>query len=102
MNFKHLYYFWRVAKEGGAARVSEQIRISLLAELAARRPGLVIAGAPVPVPVAEAAVRSRLERWYQASGLRPRVVAGFDDSALMKDFGRHGSGAFIGTTGTCG
>ena len=24
MNFKHLHYFWRVAKTGGVARASEQ------------------------------------------------------------------------------
>ena len=243
MNFKHLHYFWRVAKAGGIARASEQLHItpqtisgqiglleddlgtplfakrgrniemtdtgklvfgyaedifalgseleetvrnyaaggrpvefrvgvadavsktiayrliepatrlptpvrlvcrewkldSLLAELAAHRLDLVIAGAPIPlsvsvraynhrlgqsgvsffasgglfknlkgkfpacldgapmlVPGADAAVRSSLERWWAAKGLRPRVVGEFDDSALMKAFGQRGMGVFIG------
>ena len=28
MNFKHLHYFWRVAKAGGVARASEQLHIT--------------------------------------------------------------------------
>ena len=28
MNFKHLYYFWRVAKAGGVARASEQLHLT--------------------------------------------------------------------------
>jgi len=243
MNFKHLHYFWRVAKAGGIARASEQLHItpqtisgqiglleddlgtplfakrgrnlemtdagklvfgyaedifalgteleetvrnyaaggrpvefrvgvadavsktvayrliepathlptpvrivcrewkldSLLAELSAHRLDLVIAGAPIPasvsvraynhrlgesavsffasaqlrktlkgkfpaclegapmlVPGADAAVRSSLERWWEAKGLRPRVVGEFDDSALMKAFGQGGAGVFIG------
>jgi LysR family transcriptional activator of nhaA len=243
MNFKHLHYFWRVAKAGGIARASEQLHItpqtisgqiglleddlgtplfakrgrnlemtdtgklvfgyaedifalgseleetvrnyaaggrpvefrvgvadavsktiayrliepatrlttpvrlvcrewkldSLLAELSAHRLDLVIAGAPIPasvsvraynhrlgesavsffasaqlrktlkgkfpacldgapmlVPGADAAVRSSLERWWEAKGLRLRVVGEFDDSALMKAFGQGGAGVFIG------
>ena len=132
-----------------ATRLPEPVRIvcrewkldSLLAELAAHRLDLVIAGAPIPpsvsvraynhrlgesgvsffasaalfkqckgkfpacldgapmlVPGADAAVRSRLERWCEANSLRPRVVGEFDDSALMKAFGQHGAGVFIGPT----
>ena len=132
-----------------ATRLPEPVRIvcrewkldSLLAELAAHRLDLVIAGAPIPpsvsvraynhrlgesgvsffasaalfkqckgkfpacldrapmlVPGADAAVRSRLERWCEAKKLRPRVVGEFDDSALMKAFGQRGAGVFIGPT----
>ena len=132
-----------------ATRLPEPVRIvcrewkldSLLAELAAHRLDLVIAGAPIPpsvsvraynhrlgesgvsffasaalfklckgkfpacldgapmlVPGADAAVRSRLDRWCEANSLRPRVVGEFDDSALMKAFGQHGAGVFIGPT----
>ena len=132
-----------------ATRLPEPVRIvcrewkldSLLAELAAHRLDLVIADAPIPpsvsvraynhrlgesgvsffasaalfklckgkfpacldgapmlVPGADAAVRSRLERWCEANSLRPRVVGEFDDSALMKAFGQHGAGVFIGPT----
>jgi LysR family transcriptional activator of nhaA len=55
-------------------------------------------GAPMLVPGADAAVRSRLERWWEANSLRPRVVGEFDDSALMKAFGQRGKGVFIGPT----
>jgi len=55
-------------------------------------------GAPMLVPGADAAVRSRLERWCEANRLRPRVVGEFDDSALMKAFGQRGAGVFIGPT----
>jgi len=112
---------------------------SLLAELSAHRLDLVIAGAPIPpsvsvraynhrlgesgvsffasaalfkqckgkfpacldgapllVPGTDAAVRARLDRWCEANQLRPRIVGEFDDSALMKAFGQHGAGVFIG------
>jgi LysR family transcriptional regulator, transcriptional activator of nhaA len=245
MNFKHLYYFWRVAKEGGVLRASERLHItpqtisgqiglleddlgaplfakrgrnleltdagrlvlgyaqdiftlgseleeslrnypaggrpvefrvgvadgvpktiayrllepvtcladpvrlicrewkldSLLSELAAHRLDLVIAGVPIPpsvsvraynhrlgesgvsffasarlfkslkgkfpacldgapmlIPGRDAAVNSQLERWCEANKLRPRVVGEFDDSALMKTFGQHSVGVFIGPT----
>jgi len=132
-----------------ATRLPEPVRIvcrewkldSLLAELASHRLDLVIAGAPIPpsvsvraynhrlgesgvsffasaalfkqckgkfptcldgapmlVPGADAAVRSRLDRWCEANSLRPRVVGEFDDSALMKAFGQGGAGVFIGPT----
>jgi len=53
-------------------------------------------GAPMLFPGPDAAVRSRLERWCEAQGLRPRVIGEFDDSALMKAFGQRGAGVFIG------
>ncbi len=132
-----------------ATRLPESVRIScrewkldsLLAELAAHRLDLVIAGAPIPpsvsvraynhrlgesgvsffaaaalakslgkkfpgcldgapmlMPGPDAAVRSRLERWFEARRIRPRVVGEFDDSALMKAFGQRGAGVFIGPT----
>jgi LysR family transcriptional activator of nhaA len=43
-------------------------------------------------------VNPRLERWFGANGLRPRVVGEFDDSALMKAFGQRGAGVFVGPT----
>ena len=132
-----------------ATRLSTPVRIvcrewkldSLLAELAAHRLDLVLAGAPIPpsvnvrafnhrlgesgvsffasarlrkslkgkfpacltgapmlVPGVDAAVRARLDRWWGANKLRPRVVGEFDDSALMKAFGQRGAGVFIGPT----
>ncbi len=55
-------------------------------------------GAPTLVPAADTPVRSRLDSWYETNRLRPRVVGEFDDSALMKAFGQHGAGVFIGPT----
>lgn len=55
-------------------------------------------GAPMLVPGADAAVSPRLDRWYEAKGIRPRVVGEFDDSALMNAFGQRGAGVFIGPT----
>ena len=44
-------------------------------------------GAPIMLPTEGAAVRQALERWFMAQGVTPRVVAEFDDSALMKTCG---------------
>ncbi len=38
--------------------------------------------------------RRSLERWFDAVKVRPRVLAEFEDSALMKVFGRDGAGVF--------
>jgi LysR family transcriptional activator of nhaA len=51
-------------------------------------------GAPMLVPGEDSALRSPLLRWLERRGLRPRVVAEFDDSALMKAFGQSGAGVF--------
>lgn len=114
---------------------------SLLAELAAHRLDLVISGAPIPpsvsvrafnhrlgesgvsffaagglfkslkgkfpaclngvpllVPGMDSALRARLDQWCKTKEVRPRVVGEFDDSALMKAFGQHGAGVFVGPT----
>lgn len=51
-------------------------------------------GAPILVPGEDSALRAPLMRWLERLGLRPRVVAEFDDSALMKAFGQSGAGVF--------
>lgn len=38
--------------------------------------------------------RRSLERWFDSVGIRPRILAEFEDSALMKVFGRDGIGVF--------
>lgn len=52
-------------------------------------------GAPLLVPGQETVVRSRLMRWFAEQNVQPRIVGEFDDSALMKAFGKSGSGIFI-------
>jgi LysR family transcriptional regulator, transcriptional activator of nhaA len=51
-------------------------------------------GAPFLLPGAPSAVRRTLEQWFDAQGIRPKIVAEFDDSALAKDFGQEGIGVF--------
>lgn len=40
-------------------------------------------GAPALLPAENTAFRMALERWFDAAGIRPRVVAEFEDTALM-------------------
>jgi LysR family transcriptional regulator, transcriptional activator of nhaA len=49
---------------------------------------------PVLLPTTHVAVRQRLDHWFERQGLRAKVVAEFDDSALMKTFGGGGLGLF--------
>ncbi len=51
-------------------------------------------GAPMLWPTPIAALHTGLEHWFQDLGIRPRTIASFDDSALMKVFGATGSGIF--------
>lgn len=50
--------------------------------------------APMLLPTRHSALRGKLESWLQAKGIRPRIVAEFDDTALLKTFARHGAGLF--------
>ncbi|HEY8356934.1 MAG TPA: LysR family transcriptional regulator, partial [Ramlibacter sp.] len=49
---------------------------------------------PVLLPTSHAAVRPRLDQWFERQGLRPRIAGEFEDSALLAAFGRSGMGAF--------
>lgn len=51
-------------------------------------------GAPMLLPTSHSALRPALEHWFQDLEIRPRSVATFDDSALMKVFGSTGAGVF--------
>jgi LysR family transcriptional activator of nhaA len=51
-------------------------------------------GAPLLVPTEDSLVRRSLERWFESLGVRPRIVAEFDDSGLLKSFGEGGEGIF--------
>jgi len=55
-------------------------------------------GAPMLFPTADAALRGTLEHWFQELGIRPRMVAAFQDAALMKVFGGSGAGIFPAPT----
>lgn len=54
-----------------------------------------LGGAPLLVPCSGTRLRSGIDRWLDKCRLHPRIVAEFDDSALMKAFGQAGVGIFI-------
>lgn len=54
--------------------------------------------APVLLPGEGTQLRRALNQWFEAEGVRPRVVGEFEDSALLKVFGSHGAGVFTGPT----
>ena len=51
-------------------------------------------GAPVLLPTTNTALRRDLDAWFERQGIKPRVIAEFEDSALMKVFGQSGGFAF--------
>ncbi len=51
-------------------------------------------GAPVLLPTRNNAIRTRLDQWFEAQGLRPTLVSEFEDSALLMTFGGTGLGLF--------
>ena len=51
-------------------------------------------GAPMLLPTRNNAVRGRLDQWFERHSLRPDIVGEFEDSALLKTFGRNGLGLF--------
>jgi LysR family transcriptional activator of nhaA len=51
-------------------------------------------GCPILLPTALTDMRRVLDRWFDEQPFNPYIVAEFDDSALMKEFGGGGSGLF--------
>jgi LysR family transcriptional activator of nhaA len=51
-------------------------------------------GAPLLLPTENTALRRSLEQWFDQIGVRPRLVAEIEDSALTKVFGQNGAGIF--------
>jgi len=51
-------------------------------------------GAPMLMPSVGSTLRRDLEAWFERNGIAPRIVAEFDDRALMKAFGERGTGVF--------
>ena len=58
----------------------------------------VLHGAPMFLPLNDHALRRNLDDWFDQQGITPRVIAEFDDSALMKAFGEGGKGFFPAPT----
>ena len=55
-------------------------------------------GMPMLLPGETTEVRNSLLQWFDQQRLHPHIVGEFDDSALMKAFGRAGTGIFIAPT----
>jgi LysR family transcriptional activator of nhaA len=51
-------------------------------------------GAPVLLPTDNTAVRRQIDAWFDRLGVRPRIVAEIEDSALLMVFGASGLGLF--------
>ena len=49
---------------------------------------------PVLLPTTHAAVRARIDQWFERMAIKPHVVGEFEDSALLKTFGAAGMGVF--------
>ncbi|HOB97445.1 MAG TPA: LysR family transcriptional regulator [Verrucomicrobiota bacterium] len=49
---------------------------------------------PMLLPTSSTALRRTLEKWFQEQGIHPRVVAEYDDAALMKVAASDGLGCF--------
>lgn len=53
-------------------------------------------GAPLLLPTENTLLRRDLDHWFQDADIHPRIVAEFEDSALLKAFGSEGVGIFPG------
>jgi LysR family transcriptional activator of nhaA len=51
-------------------------------------------GCPLLLPSLATEMRRAIDRWFDDRDFNPRIVAEFDDSALMKEFGGGGAGVF--------
>lgn len=75
-----------------------------------RAPGLVLPegfpaalqGAPLILPLEGSTLRRGLELWFEAQGIRPRVVAEIEDSALVKTLAQQGFGVCVAPTAIAG
>jgi LysR family transcriptional activator of nhaA len=52
-------------------------------------------GMPLLLPSSEHQLRASIDQWLNKHRIQPRIVAEFDDSALMKAFGKEGMGVFL-------
>ena len=55
-------------------------------------------GAPFLLPTIGKTLRRTLDQFFDQQGIRPRIVAELDDSALLTTFGQAGAGLFVAPT----
>lgn len=77
----------------GECGVSFSAEPGLAARLKPRFPAS-LHGAPALLPSPNSALRRSLEKWFQEQRIAPRLVAEFDDAALMKVVATDGLGFF--------
>jgi len=70
----------------GAPGLVKQSRDKTLSE--------IVEQLPLLMPTSVSQFRRNLDQWFDAQDLRPRIVAEFADSALLKVFGQEGRGLF--------
>lgn len=70
---------------------------SLATTLRRKFPGS-LDGAPMLLPLEQLPLRRALDQWFERNGVKPNVVAEFEDSALLKAFGADGVGVFSAPT----
>ncbi len=57
-----------------------------------------LAGAPALLPLTDLPLRRALDQWFEQHAVKPKVIAEFEDSALLKAFGADGVGFFAAPT----
>ena len=75
----------------GVAFLGTRARVAALPRAAFPRN---LDGAPMLLPSPGTEVRRAIDAYFERNGVRPRIVAEFEDSALMKVFGERGEGIF--------
>ncbi len=53
---------------------------------------------PMLLPIPNTPLRRSLDTWFARHAIAPRIVAEFEDTALLKVFGERGAGVFAGPT----
>jgi LysR family transcriptional activator of nhaA len=52
-------------------------------------------GAPFLLPTRNTILRRSLDQWFDQHDIRPKIIAEFEDNALLMVFGQHGIGIFV-------
>jgi LysR family transcriptional activator of nhaA len=81
----------------GESTVSFFATRSVARGLAGRFPAS-LDGAPMLLPTENSTLRRSLDHWFDDIGVKPRIVAEIEDSALLKVFGQRGAGIFPAPT----
>ena len=55
-------------------------------------------GAPFLLPTENTSLRRVLNHWFASKRIRPQVIAEFEDSELLKEYGQAGGGLFAAST----